>query len=79
MPGLTGTQATITLTDPNTGQPVTIGSIVPSPTVTFNGADVPNSRTTSFEPNAVGTGILKVTSPAGFTNSSSQITVTITQ
>ncbi|MGA2263579.1 MAG: hypothetical protein ABSH28_19355, partial [Acidobacteriota bacterium] len=78
IPGSTGTQATITLSDPNTAQPSTIGDIVPSPNVIFNGVDVPNYRTSSFQPVAVGTGILRVTSPAGFSQSSNQVTVTVT-
>jgi hypothetical protein len=65
----------VTLTDQSGTSPV--GSITVNP-VTFNGADSPNSRTTSFQPLNVGSTLLGLTSP-GFTTSSSQVTATVIQ
>jgi hypothetical protein len=74
-PGLTNIPAMVTLTDQSGTSPV--GSITVNP-VTFNGADSPNSRTTSFQPLNVGSTLLGLTSP-GFTTSSSQVTATVIQ
>jgi 6-phosphogluconolactonase (cycloisomerase 2 family) len=45
--------------------------------VTFKGADNPNFLTSSFEPKDAGTALITITSPAGFTNASTEITATV--
>jgi 6-phosphogluconolactonase (cycloisomerase 2 family) len=45
--------------------------------VTFKGDDNPNFLTSSFEPKAVGTALITITSPTGFSNASTQITATV--
>jgi hypothetical protein len=77
-PGLTGTTATIATTDQSGTSP--IGTFNPSNQVVFNGADNPNSQTTSFVANNPGVTVLKITTAAsGFTSASSQITATVTK
>jgi hypothetical protein len=75
-PNQANTQATLTLTDQSGTSPV--GKITLNPVV-FQGDDSPNSRTTSFQPEHAGSTLIKVTSPAGFTNSSSEVTATVVQ
>jgi hypothetical protein len=47
--------------------------------VTFKGDDNPNFLTSSFVPESVGTALITITSPAGFSNASTEITATVTQ
>jgi hypothetical protein len=70
---------TVTLTDqPSQGSgPSKVGQITQNP-VTFNGDDNPNQQITSFQPIAAGQTLLQLTSP-GFSNSSSEVTATVTQ
>jgi hypothetical protein len=58
-------------------QPSKVGKIPVNPVV-FNGADNPNEEITSFEPIGVGQTLLQLTSP-GFSNSASEVTVTVTK
>jgi large repetitive protein len=73
-PNQPNTKATVTLTDQSGTSPV--GSITLNPVV-FQGNDNPNSQTTSFQPLHSGTTLIQVTSPAGFTNASSEATATV--
>jgi hypothetical protein len=70
-PGMTNTQ--VTVTSSNTA----VGTITVSP-VTFNGADSPNSRTTSFHPAGAGSSVIKVTGPTGFRPASNNNNITAT-
>ncbi|HWO35841.1 MAG TPA: beta-propeller fold lactonase family protein [Candidatus Acidoferrum sp.] len=45
--------------------------------VTFHGDDNPNFLTSSFEPESVGTALITITSPAPFSNASTEITATV--
>ncbi len=47
--------------------------------VTFKGDDNPNFLTSSFVPKSVGTALITITSPTGFSNASTEITATVTQ
>jgi 6-phosphogluconolactonase (cycloisomerase 2 family) len=47
--------------------------------VTFVGDDNPNFLTSSFVPESVGSALITITSPAGFSNASTEITATVTQ
>ncbi len=73
-PNQPNTKATLTLTDQSGTSPV--GKITVNP-VTFQGDDNPNSQTTSFQPLNTGSTLIKITSPSGFTNASSQVTATV--
>jgi hypothetical protein len=73
--GMSNTQATLTMTD-NPGAAGSVGAITVNPVI-FNGADVPNSQTTSFQPLNVGSTVIRVQSPAGFSQSSSQVVATV--
>jgi hypothetical protein len=73
-PNQPNTKATLTLTDQSGTSPV--GKITLNP-VTFQGDDNPNSQTTSFQPLNAGSTLIKITSPAGFTNASTQVTATV--
>jgi hypothetical protein len=44
---------------------------------TFHGDDNPNFLTSSFEPESVGTALITITSPAPFSNASTEITATV--
>jgi hypothetical protein len=52
-----------------------VGEITLSP-VTFDGVDVPNERVTSFSPRAVGTTVIRVSSP-GFSHASNRNNITV--
>jgi hypothetical protein len=73
-PNQPNTKATLTLTDQSGTSPV--GKITLNP-VTFQGDDNPNSQTTSFQPLHAGSTLIKITSPTGFTNASTQVTATV--
>jgi 6-phosphogluconolactonase (cycloisomerase 2 family) len=73
-PNQPNTAATVTLTDQSGTSPV--GKVTLNP-VLFQGDDSPNLRTTSFQPLHAGSTLIKVTSPSGFSNASSQITATV--
>jgi hypothetical protein len=68
-PGMTNTQVFIASDHPE------FGVITLSP-VTFDGADSPNERVTSFSPQAVGTTVIRVTSP-GFSSASNRNNITV--
>jgi 6-phosphogluconolactonase (cycloisomerase 2 family)/HSP20 family molecular chaperone IbpA len=73
-PNQPNTKATLALTDQSGTSPV--GTITLNP-VTFQGDDTPNSQTTSFQPLHAGSTLIKITSPSGFSNASSQVTATV--
>jgi hypothetical protein len=74
LPGLTNTMVPITSTD------TVVGTITLSPVI-FNGDDSPNSKTSSFHPVSVGSAVIVVGAPAGFSQASNDnfITANVTQ
>jgi len=74
LPGLSNTMV------PVTSMNTLAGTITVSPVI-FNGDDSPNSKTTSFHPVAVGTAVIEVGAPAGFSQASNNndITANVTQ
>jgi len=74
LPGLTNTM--VPITSMNTAA----GTITLSPVI-FNGDDSPNSKTSSFHPVAVGSAVIQVGAPAGFSLASNDndITANVTQ
>lgn len=70
-PGMSNTKV------PVTSSQTAVGTITLSP-VTFQGGDNPNYQTTSFQPKAVGTTVISVGAPTGFSLASDRNNVTVT-